>query len=67
MSGHKDRAHAASHLTFSNQESCRIPIRQAATFSEFVKFILFHFYDTKLQIAEYRLIGPEDITASEKK
>lgn len=64
---HKDCEHASSHLTLSNHESCRIPIKQAVTFSEFVRFILFHFYDIQLNKATYRLDGPEDITSSEKK
>lgn len=64
---HKECEHASSHLTLSNHESCRIPIKQAVTFSEFIRFILFHFYDRQLQKAEFRLSGPEDITAAEKK
>lgn len=66
-SEHKDCEHASSHLTLSNHESCRIPMKQAVTFSEFVRFILLHFYDVQLQKSEYRLDSSEDITASEKK
>ena len=44
-----------------------IDMKQAVTFSEFVRFILFHFYDVQLQKSEYRLDSSEDITASEKK
>ena len=66
-SEHKECDHASSHLTLSNHESCRIPMKQAVTFSEFIRFILFHFYDTRLHKSEYRLDSPEDITASEKK
>ena len=66
-SEHRDCEHAASHLTLANHESCRIPMKQAITFSEFMRFILFHFYNVKLQKAEYRLNSPEDITESEKK
>lgn len=66
-SEHKECDHASSHLTLSNHESCRIPMKQAVTFSEFVRFILFHFYDKKLQKSEYRLDYPEDISALEKK
>lgn len=66
-SEHKECEHASSHLTLSNYESCRIPMKQAVTFSEFVRFILFHFYDEKLQKTEYRLDYPEDISALEKK
>ena len=66
-SEHKECDHASSHLTLSNHESCRIPMKQAVTFSEFIRLILFHFYDTRLHKSEYRLDSPEDITASEKK
>lgn len=66
-SEHKDGEHPCSHLTLSNHESCRIPMREAVTFSEFVRFILFHFYDKKLNKAIFRLGGPEDITELEKK
>ena len=64
---HKDGEHPSSHLTLSNHESCRIPMKEAVTFSEFVRFILFHFYDKKLNKASFRLSGPEDITELEKK
>lgn len=64
---HRECEHASSHLTLSNHESCRIPMKQAVTFSEFIRFILIHFYNKQLQKTEYRLNGPEDITAAEKK
>ena len=64
---HKDGEHPSSHLTLSNHESCRIPMKEAVTFSEFVRFILFHFYDKKLNKASFRLSVPEDITELEKK
>jgi len=64
---HKNCKHASSHLTLSNHESCRIPIKEAVTFSEFIRFILFHFYNVSLQKSEYRLNGPVDITPDEKK
>lgn len=64
---HKECEHASSHLTLSNHESCRIPMKQAITFSDFIRFILFHFYDKRLQLKEFRLTGPEDITDAEKK
>ncbi len=47
--------HPACHLSLSNANECRIPIKGAITFSEFVRFILFHFYKIKLDIPQYRL------------
>ena len=44
---HIEGEHAATHLTLSNQECCRIPIKGIVTFSEFVRFVLLHFYDIK--------------------
>lgn len=64
---HKDGIHASSHLTLSNHESCRIPMKEAVTFSEFIRFILFHFYDLHLPKAEFRLTNAEEITETEKK
>lgn len=64
---HKECNHAAAHLTLSNHESCRIPIKNAVTFSEFVRFILFHFYGKDLNVPEYRVRGQESITEIEKK
>lgn len=64
---HKECNHAAAHLTLSNHESCRIPVKNAVTFSEFVRFILFHFYSRNLAMPEYRLSGHETITEVEKK
>lgn len=63
---HIDGDHAKAHLTFSNHESCRIPIKGIVTFSEFVRFILFHFYNIKLDLAVCR--SKEDtITSIEKR
>lgn len=64
---HKECTHAASHLTLSNHETCRIPIKEPMTFSEFIKFVLFHFYNMKLGIKEFRFDMEESITNIEKK
>lgn len=64
---HQECNHPSAHLTLSNHESCRIPMKQSITFSEFIRFILFHFYDRQLHKKEFRLNEQEDITASEKK
>ena len=62
-----DCDHPVSHLTLANNESCRIPIQDAITFSEFIRFILFHFYDVKLDLETYRLEKEYTITALEQK
>lgn len=63
----KDRKHPSAHITFSNHSSCRIPMKGAISFSEFVKFIFLQFYDIELQIPEYRLDEVDTITEAEKK
>lgn len=64
---HVDGDHAATHLTISNHESCRIPIKGIISFSEFVRFVLFHFYNIKMELKVYRLSENETITEFEKK
>lgn len=63
----KDCKHPAAHITFSNHNSCRIPMKGAISFSAFVKFIFLHFYDIELHIPEYRLNEENTITETEKK
>lgn len=63
---HKECDHAAIHLTISNHESCRIPMKGIVTFSEFVRFVLFHFYDIKLDLKTYRISVEDTITKLEK-
>ena len=64
---HIEGDHAKTHLTLSNHESCRIPIKGIITFSEFVRFILFHFYDIKLDLKVCRSSADDTITELEKK
>lgn len=64
---HKECEHASAHLTLSNHESCRIPMKSAISFSEFVQFVFLHFYDTTLHLPKYRFDGEETITELEKK
>lgn len=64
---HIDGDHAAAHLTISNHESCRIPIKGIVTFSEFVRFVLFHFYNIKLDMKVCRLSSEDTITELEKR
>ena len=63
---HKECDHAATHLTISNHESCRIPMKGIVTFSEFVRFVLFHFYDIKLNLKTCRSSAGATITELEK-
>lgn len=63
---HIEGEHAATHLTLSNQECCRIPIKGIVTFSEFVRFVLLHFYDIKLDKAVFRFDEEDTITGLEK-
>lgn len=63
---HRDCEHAASHLTLSNHESCRIPMKEALSFSEFVSFIMFHFYNVSLPRKSVKLCENETITYNEK-
>ena len=65
-SSHVDCKHPVSHLTISNNEACRIPIQDAVTFSEFVRFILYHFYKKELGIQTYRLNKEKTITQREE-
>lgn len=64
---HEDGIHPASHFTFANHDSCRIPMKEALTFSEFVRFILLHFYNVELNKTEFRLNGSESISEREKR
>ncbi len=59
--------HPASHLTLANNESCRIPIQDAVPFSEFLRFVLFHFYNMKLEIGTYWFNKESTITDLERK
>lgn len=63
---HQECKHAVSHLTLANHESCRIPMKEALSFSEFVSFIMFHFYDISISKRSLRLCGSETITSNEK-
>lgn len=42
---HIDIIHSKSHLTLSNSQNCRIPMKTYFMFSEFVNFILINFYN----------------------
>lgn len=64
---HVECKHAVSHLTLSNHESCRIPLKNAVSFSEFIQFILYHFYNTDLPGKKYKLSIDDTITKEEKK
>lgn len=63
---HIDGDHSATHLTLSNHQSCRVPIKGIVTFSEFVRFILLHFYDIKMDLKQCRSNADDTITQIEK-
>lgn len=63
---HKEGDHSATHLTLANHQSCRVPIKGIVTFSEFVRFILFHFYNTKMKLKRCRSSADDTITQTEK-
>lgn len=63
---HQECEHASSHLTLSNNESCRIPMKEALSFSEFVLFIMLHFYGICIAKKALRLCDSETITYNEK-
>ena len=64
---HVECDHPVSHLTLANNESCRIPIQDAISFSEFINFVLLHFYDVKLDLTTYRIEKESTITNLERK
>lgn len=60
------KGHPASHLHISNHTSCRIPVQNGISFSEFVNFILLHFYDKEMGYVPYRFSNRPSITELEK-
>ena len=64
---HVECKHPISHLTLANNDACRIPIQDAVTFSEFMRFVLQHFYSIRLDMDTYRLDKDYSITCLEKK
>jgi hypothetical protein len=61
----KDIEHPAVHFTVSNHESCRIPVCNIVSFSDFIKFVLFNFYKETCKISSYRFSG-QAITHNEQ-
>ena len=49
---HIERNHPSIHMTISNNECCRIPIKSIVSFSSFISFILFHFYGIDLKFSK---------------
>lgn len=49
---YKECEHTMAHFHFSNHEQCRIPLKGTVAFSDFVKFVVFHFYGKKIEIAK---------------
>lgn len=62
----KDCIHPISHMTISNHETCRIPIKSLISCTKFISMILYHFYDIKQDVNTVDYIG-DTITESEKK
>ena len=62
----KDGEHSATHFTLANHESCRVPIKGIVTFSEFVRFILLHFYFFYMKLKQFRFNSDDTITTFEK-
>lgn len=64
---HTECSHSKTHLTISNSDSCRIPIKNIVPFSEFMRFVLFHFYGYRLELPSFLSASDETITELEKK
>lgn len=47
---YKECDHAKAHFHLGNQEQCRIPLKGPVAFSDFVNFIMLHFYDQKINV-----------------
>lgn len=62
----KDGEHSATHLTLANHECCRVPIKGIVTFSEFVRFVLLHFYNIEMELKQFRFSAEDTITVLEK-
>lgn len=65
IKNHKDVEHPAAHMTISNIEKCRIPIKSNMSFLQFVKFILMNVYGIMYNDKEL-IINQETITENEK-
>lgn len=46
---HEECTHPISHMTISNNKTCRIPMRGIISCTEFTKLILLHFYGIKVE------------------
>lgn len=60
--------HPVSHMTISNYETCRIPIKSLMSCTKFIKMILYHFYDLKIdkKYPDFEYIDNDTITEDEK-
>lgn len=52
IENHVECIHPASHMTISNNKSCRIPMKGIISCTEFIELILFHFYGIKIRNQE---------------
>ncbi|MBR3882439.1 MAG: DUF2290 domain-containing protein [Clostridia bacterium] len=46
---HEECIHPISHMTISNNKTCRIPMKGIISCTEFIKLILLHFYGIKVE------------------
>ena len=65
-SNHQDCKHPAAHLTISQCENCRIPVKNVVSVSEFMKFVLWHFYGKEFKHKMVRFDSPETISEAER-
>lgn len=59
--------HSKAHMTISNAENCRIPMKTYFMFSEFVSFILWNFYSIKIEKSPVCYNADDTITTEELK
>lgn len=52
VENHVECIHPSSHMTISNNKSCRIPMKGIISCTEFIELILFHFYGIKIREQE---------------
>lgn len=50
---HIECEHAACHFTLSNSKTCRIPVKGPVSFSEFLSFLLLHFYTEEMELSSW--------------
>lgn len=64
---HIDVKHPITHMTLSNYDECRIPMKGAVSLTLFINFILNMFYDEKLNLDGINYDIKNTISENEKK